>query len=120
MNRKTLLTVTALTAAFSASASALAQTTISTGPVSPGNDTLQTGSLDRSTREVITSDTDVDTGGTVCPADADRDNKVTYNDLFIFLGRYFAGDAVSADMNRDGKLSSGDIFEYIAHFVAGC
>lgn len=56
---------------------------------------------------------------TVCIADFNNDGNVSVQDLFDFLGAYFA-NLPSADVNGVGGVSIQDIFDYLASFFAGC
>lgn len=54
-----------------------------------------------------------------CAADYNGDGTASVQDLFDFLGGYFAG-AASADVNGSGALTVQDIFDYLALYFAGC
>lgn len=50
-----------------------------------------------------------------CPADFNLSGAVTVQDLFDFLGGFFAGDR-EADFNGEGGISVQDLFDYLAAF----
>jgi hypothetical protein len=54
-----------------------------------------------------------------CPADFNADSRVTSQDLFDFLGAFFAGNP-AADFNDDGTVDSHDFFDFLAAFFHGC
>lgn len=132
MNRKSLISVTALIAAFSASTLAMAQARaldVSTDDIaSPLPTTPPEGpiaiapTVGKETDRVAPKPRPVpappgDDG--FCKADTNKDKIVHFVDLFGFLELYFAGDKL-ADMNGDGTIGYTDIYEYIDHFVTGC
>ena len=51
--------------------------------------------------------------------DVDASLSVTVQDIFSFLGLWFAGDA-RANFNGVNGLSVQDIFDYLAAWFAGC
>jgi hypothetical protein len=53
-----------------------------------------------------------------CPADING-NGLSIQDLFDFLGFFFAADP-RADFNHTGGVSVQDIFDYVGAFFAGC
>lgn len=55
----------------------------------------------------------------VCVGDFDCGGSVTSQDLFSFLGAFFALSP-SADVNHDGRVSSQDFFEYLGAFFDRC
>lgn len=54
-----------------------------------------------------------------CPADFNQSGDVSVQDVFDFLGAFFANDA-SADVNMSGDVSVQDVFDYLGLFFAGC
>lgn len=56
---------------------------------------------------------------TICRADFNLNGTVTVQDLFDFLGAYFAQDT-RADFNPSGAISVQDIFDYLAAYFLGC
>lgn len=59
------------------------------------------------------------TGLPACAADFNADQLVTAQDLFDFLGAYFAQHP-AADINLDRNVSVQDIFDYLTVWFAGC
>jgi len=57
--------------------------------------------------------------GATCTPDITGDGTLTVQDIFDFLGLYFAGD-VRADFNGAGGLSVQDIFDFLSAYFAGC
>ncbi len=58
-----------------------------------------------------------------CPCDYTNDSDVTVQDIFTFLGAWFAGPSGgTGDMNADGAYTVQDIFDFLACFFApsGC
>lgn len=55
-----------------------------------------------------------------CPADVDRSGAVSVQDMFTFLGLYFAGTLPHADFNGTAGISVQDIFDFLAAYFAGC
>jgi hypothetical protein len=53
-----------------------------------------------------------------CKADFNKVGGVSVQDIFDFLGAYFAGDPL-ANMNG-GVLSVQDIFDFLAAYFRGC
>ncbi len=58
-------------------------------------------------------------GAGSCPADFNGSGTLTVQDIFDFLGAWFAGDA-RADFNHLTGLSVQDIFDFLAAWFAGC
>ncbi|GEM_PF-2558569 len=128
---RTATTTAALLAALTTSMAAASADTISLdGPIKADRvqrevgreiESARTTKLDRPSRErpVVSPRPPAAPTEVLCPADFDASGIVSYNDLFMFLDLYFAGDK-KADMNLDGFLGAGDIFDYIAHFVDAC
>ncbi len=56
---------------------------------------------------------------TCCPANFNGMDGVSVQDIFDFLGAYFAVDP-SADFNGSGAVSVQDIFDFLAAYFAGC
>lgn len=54
-----------------------------------------------------------------CLADANGDGAVSVQDVFEFLGAFFAGDP-RADIDGSGTVSVQDVFEFLAAYFAGC
>lgn len=54
-----------------------------------------------------------------CIADFNDSGSVSVQDLFDFLGAYFANDP-RADVNTSGAVSVQDIFDYLGLYFAGC
>ncbi len=55
----------------------------------------------------------------VCPADFNAAGGVSVQDIFDFLGAWFAGDP-RANFNGAGGLTVQDIFDFLAAWFAGC
>jgi hypothetical protein len=55
----------------------------------------------------------------VCAAEADGAAGLSVQDIFAYLGEWFAGD-IRADFDGDHTLSVVDIFAYLAAWFAGC
>jgi len=55
----------------------------------------------------------------VCVADINQSGDVTVQDIFDFLGAYFAGQAV-ADINESGDVTVQDIFDFLSAYFEGC
>ncbi|MCC6321063.1 MAG: hypothetical protein IT438_06450 [Phycisphaerales bacterium] len=51
-------------------------------------------------------------------ADVNNSGSVTVQDIFDFLGFYFAGD-LRADVNHSGSVSVQDIFDFLGMYF-GC
>jgi hypothetical protein len=56
---------------------------------------------------------------TCCPANYNGQGGLSVQDIFDFLGGYFANDP-QADFNGQGGLSVQDIFDFLAAYFAGC
>jgi hypothetical protein len=54
-----------------------------------------------------------------CPADFNGTGGLTVQDIFDFLGAWFAGDA-RADFNGVGGITVQDIFDFLGAWFAGC
>jgi len=54
-----------------------------------------------------------------CPADFNGSGAVSVQDIFDFLGAYFASDP-RADFNTSGTISVQDIFDFLSAYFAGC
>jgi len=55
----------------------------------------------------------------LCRADFNHSGSVTVQDIFEFLGAWFAG-AASADFNGVGGVTLQDIFDFLAAWFTGC
>ncbi len=56
----------------------------------------------------------------LCPPDVNSDGNVTVQDIFDFLGFYFANN-LTADYNGSGSLTVQDIFDFLTgYFAGGC
>lgn len=131
MNRKTLLSVTALTAAltFGTGASAQVGGTLPVGdialPTIPATDgegkQPRVPKIDDIAPTPIPAPIPTPAPGPdgFCRADTNKNKVVNYEDLFAYVTLYFAGDK-GADMNADAVLGVSDLFEYLAHFMGGC
>jgi hypothetical protein len=56
---------------------------------------------------------------TCCPANYNGNSGITIDDIFGFLGGWFAGNP-RADFNNDSLISIQDIFDFLAAWFAGC
>jgi low density lipoprotein receptor-related protein 5/6 len=56
---------------------------------------------------------------TCCPANFNQTGGLSVQDIFDFLGAWFAGDP-RADFNHVGGLSVQDIFDFLGAWFAGC
>jgi hypothetical protein len=56
---------------------------------------------------------------TPCAADFDGSGGLGVQDIFAFLGAWFAGDA-GADFNGTGGITVQDIFDFLGAWFAGC
>lgn len=54
-----------------------------------------------------------------CPGDVNHDGAATVQDIFDFLGLYFAGNP-GADFDRSGSVSVEDIFAFLSAWFVGC
>lgn len=54
-----------------------------------------------------------------CTADFNGDGTATLQDLFDYLGAYFAGSS-SADIDGSGSVTLQDLFDFIGAWFAGC
>ncbi len=54
-----------------------------------------------------------------CPSDFDASGSLTINDIFDFLGAWFAG-LPAGDFDGSSSLSVQDIFDFLAAWFAGC
>jgi ELWxxDGT repeat protein len=54
-----------------------------------------------------------------CPADFNNDGQITTQDIFDFLGSFFAHEDL-ADVNHDGEIGLGDILAWIEEYLTGC
>ena len=54
-----------------------------------------------------------------CPANFNMVNGLNPQDIFDFLGAWFAHD-LRADFTHDNALSVADIMEFITEWFAGC
>lgn len=54
-----------------------------------------------------------------CPADFDGNGIQTVQDVFSFLGAWFANDA-AADFNDDTMVTIDDLFGFVGAYFAGC
>ncbi len=54
-----------------------------------------------------------------CPADFNNSGSVSVQDIFDFLGAYFAASP-SADFNADGAVSLQDILDFLGAYFSGC
>jgi hypothetical protein len=54
-----------------------------------------------------------------CLADFNREDGVTLQDIFDFIGGFFGQDP-AADINRSGSVTVQDIFDFLAAYFAGC
>lgn len=55
----------------------------------------------------------------VCVADFNCSGSLSVQDVFDFLGAYFAGDS-RADFNTSGTVTVQDIFDFLNAYFAGC
>ncbi len=55
-----------------------------------------------------------------CPADFNQSGAVSVQDLFDFMGAYFAGNPSLANVNGDCCVSVQDIFDFLAVWFRGC
>lgn len=55
----------------------------------------------------------------LCPADVNCSGTLSVQDIFDFLGSYFAQD-VAGDFNASGTTTVQDIFDFLASYFAGC
>lgn len=55
----------------------------------------------------------------ICPADFNNSGSVSVQDIFDFLGAYFAADP-RADINADGAVSVQDILDFLGAYFSGC
>ncbi len=55
----------------------------------------------------------------VCRGDFNNSGSVSVQDIFDFLGAYFAVDA-RADFNGDGAVSLQDVLDFLGAYFAGC
>lgn len=55
----------------------------------------------------------------VCPSDFNAAGGITVQDIFDFLGAWFAGDP-RANFNSTGGLTVQDIFDFLGAWFAGC
>jgi hypothetical protein len=60
-----------------------------------------------------------ETGFRACPGDFNRSGDVSVQDIFDFLGAYFAGSLL-ADVSGDGSVSVQDIFDFLGTYFASC
>jgi acetyl esterase/lipase len=58
-------------------------------------------------------------GVTICPGDWNTNGAVSVQDIFDFLGAYFAG-VPSADVNDSGAISVQDVFDMLAAHFTPC
>jgi hypothetical protein len=56
---------------------------------------------------------------TCCPANYNATGGIDVQDIFDFLGGWFAG-AAAADFNHSGNLTVQDIFDFLAAWFTGC
>ncbi len=54
-----------------------------------------------------------------CPADTNDSGTLSVQDIFDFLGAWFAVGP-DADFNTDGVVSAQDIFDFLSSWFAGC
>lgn len=54
-----------------------------------------------------------------CPADYNGSGTVNVQDIFDFLGGWFAGD-IRADFNGNSSIAVQDIFDFLATWFSGC
>jgi uncharacterized membrane protein len=54
-----------------------------------------------------------------CTGDFNGSGQVTLQDIFDFLGAFFAG-APSADVNHNGSVTLQDVFDFLTAWFAGC
>jgi len=57
--------------------------------------------------------------GQPCPADINNSGSITVQDIFDFLGFYFANDP-RGNFNGIGGISVQDIFDFLTAYFAGC
>ena len=55
----------------------------------------------------------------VCLADVNCTRGISTDDLFAFLGGYFAGNLL-ADLSGDGIIGVEDLLDYVSVFLTGC
>lgn len=56
---------------------------------------------------------------TICPADINSSGSLTVQDVFDFLGAYFAGEQ-AGDFNGNGMRDLQDVYDFVAAYFAGC
>ncbi|MFN7022335.1 MAG: GC-type dockerin domain-anchored protein, partial [Phycisphaerales bacterium] len=56
---------------------------------------------------------------TCCPANFNGESGVTVQDIFDFLGAFFAEEA-SADFNGSGSVTVQDVFDCLTAYFSGC
>jgi len=54
-----------------------------------------------------------------CPADFNHSGMISVQDIFDFLGAYFASTP-EGDFNDSGVVSVQDIFDFLSAYFAGC
>ncbi len=62
---------------------------------------------------------DIDNPIACCPANFNRADGVSVQDIFDFLSAYFSGDS-AADFNRDHTVSVQDIFDFLIAYFRAC
>ena len=56
---------------------------------------------------------------TTCAGDFNHDGAASVQDIFDFLGAFFADD-IAADINHSGAVSVQDIFDFLGAYFTGC
>lgn len=80
---------------------------------------INIGSYDCVVTNTCGSDTSLAANLFICIADFNCSGTISSQDIFDFLGAYFAGNA-AADVNGSGSITSQDIFDFLGSYFAGC
>jgi hypothetical protein len=57
--------------------------------------------------------------GPGCPGDFNNSGMATVEDIFNFLGAWFAG-SIAADFNQTDGVTVQDVFDFLGSWFAGC